>query len=608
MARPERKHVALTAVVVGAVLVGAAGARNIANEPSTTTAHGTLLVAVPMPGTFDQGVEVSVQADDGTVTPVDVTQSTQDEVAAFAGQDVKVTGPEDGGTITPDSIVPTQARVPQASLQSVMKVAVVLVRPQGSTQVPNFTAATVRANFFGAPPSGYPNVGDWFGRASDTKVAVTGQVFTNDAAPDGFFASTSADTCDLGTAVQQAVAVAHLDSTWTNVVAVYPGGSCPFSGIAWVGWNGVLLNGSVQPTTAEHELGHNLGVWHAGSVNAQGGQYDYGDPTDTMGSGVNRDYSAWHKWRLGWLPDADVQTVTASGATTVTLSSLESPVAGVEMIRAGNYAIDRRSPVGNDASFFGGSSLSGVWVRKLGQSSTSDTVVPLMPDGPVRPLAPGQTFTGDGGVTIKTLTNDPAAPTGQVQVCVSSCVPPPTTTTLPPGTTTTTPPNTSTTSTTTVPPGTGIGYETGDNNDGAPAYASFRVGQTFTVPLAASVSAADFLGFHKGAAGTATCRIYATAGGLPTGQPLATAITSAPVGTVKAWQTCQFPTPASLTAGAQYALVVAWSGGNSSNALIWRNDNTAPTYAGGTRVRSRSSGAWDTTSLLQSEDNLFRVR
>lgn len=603
MARPQRKHVALTGALVAALTIGAVGARNVANEPSgPDTVRGKLLVSVAMPVGPDS-VSVTVQADDGTVTPVDVNASQADQVAALAGQDVKVTGDETDGTIDADSIEPTTARAPsEAAAPAQMKVAFVLIRPQGNTQIPAnpITKATVEAAVFGPTGTNATPVADWFANESAGRTTMIGQVF---AAPDGgFLPSGSADNCDLWTAKQQAITAAHLDSSWTNVVAVYPGASCPFAGIAYVGSNGVLLNGYIGQSVIEHELGHNLGVWHAGAMVSLSGttsQWDYGDSTDTMGSGNQTDYSAWHKWRIGWLPDTNVQTITAQGATTVSVSPLESPVAGIEMVRVGAYEIDRRASVGRDVG------LSGVWVRKIGQSGTSDTVIPVMPSGNVKPLLVGQTFVdAAAGVTIKTLADDPASSTATVQVCLGSCAPPPPTTTTVPGPTTTIGPTT----TTTIPPGSGIGYEQGDNNDGAGAYASFRVGQTFTVPLAASVSAADFLGFYKGASGLATCRIYATSGGLPTGQPLATAATAQPVGTVKAWQTCNFPTPAALAAGKQYALVVSWSGGNGSNALIWRNDNTSPTYAGGTRIRSRSSGAWDTSSLLQSEDNLFRVR
>ena len=160
----------------------------------------------------------------------------------------------------------------------------------------------------------------------------------------------------------------------------------------------------------EHELGHNLGLWHAGRVPRAASApcsasclIDYGDPTDVMGDPTrNRGYSAEHKYTLGWIPASEVRTVT-SGTQTIALTASEDPlVAGsIELIhvRAADgtlYAIDRRASVGYDAG------LSGVWIRR--GRVDGDATTPSSCGA--RALGAGQTFTDSvHHVTIKTLTD-----------------------------------------------------------------------------------------------------------------------------------------------------------------------------------------------------------
>ena len=71
----------------------------------------------------------------------------------------------------------------------------------------------------------------------------------------------------------------------------------------------------------EHELGHNLGLMHAGesacgsAAVTAGCVIAYADPTDVMGDpSVNHGFSAEHKFMLGWIPASEVQTVTTGAA------------------------------------------------------------------------------------------------------------------------------------------------------------------------------------------------------------------------------------------------------------------------------------------------------
>lgn len=87
---------------------------------------------------------------------------------------------------------------------------------------------------------------------------------------------------------------------------------------AYVGSKGAWLQ-TVYPSTAAHEIGHNLGLWHAnawkatdGTSTGPGSTVEYGNPFDTMGSGTGH-FNAYHKSRLNWLPASAVQTITTSG-------------------------------------------------------------------------------------------------------------------------------------------------------------------------------------------------------------------------------------------------------------------------------------------------------
>ena len=414
-----RRSATLAVLVTTTALIGASGLSSASAErlaPRHVTVgsglEGTLMVAHG--DNFATGAMI-MQTELRTasaVVPLTVPPSEHAEVVALAGQQVQMRGARLGASVVVSAVSPAVAAraVPVARA---MRVAVVLLRLPGTSAEP-VSKAAVQSSTFGATKS----VADWYSQTSGGQVAVTGTVY-------GYYDGVR--SCDLATELSAGAAAAAKDgyvaSNYTNLVVYTPEQACDFSGMAWIGANGVFLNGTVLPGVIEHELGHNLGLMHAGAsacgaapVSA-GCLIDYGDPTDVMGDpSADHGYNAEHKYLLGWIPNAEVRTVT-SGSATIALTAAEDPlVAGsTELIhvRAGDgtlFAIDRRASVGYDVG------LSGVWIREVADVQTDDTEL-LTPGA----LAPGETFTDTAhDVTIKTLTDRGA--TASIQVCVGPCV------------------------------------------------------------------------------------------------------------------------------------------------------------------------------------------
>ena len=312
-------------------------------------------------------------------------------------------------------LAPTTAKahaIPAGGSVRAMRIAVVLMRLPGSAAEP-VSKASVQSSTFGATSS----VADWFSETSGGQVAVTGTVF-------GYFDGVrSCDLADQTQAAETAAAPAgYIASDYDHLVVYTPNQPCDFSGIGWVGGNGVFLNGTVDRGIMEHELGHNLGLWHAGlyecgdAARSPSCLVDYGDSADVMGgTAPDRGYSAEHKYMLGWIPESEVQTLT-TGTSDIALTASENPlVAGsTQLIHVRSpdgtlYAVDRRASVGYD------SGLSGVWIRQVAYVNTDDTQL-------VRgsALGVGKSFTDPAStVTIKTLTDSGA--TATVRVCIGPC-------------------------------------------------------------------------------------------------------------------------------------------------------------------------------------------
>jgi hypothetical protein len=147
--------------------------------------------------------------------------------------------------------------------------------------------------------------------------------------------STNCDYTSIGNAANSAATAAGYNlSNYVNKYYVMPhNASCGWAGLAYVGspytaWSNGYNSGQVYT----HELGHNFGLLHAGSVSCLGagcGVAEYGDGYDTMGNSAMMHYNSFQKSRLGWLPGYTSHT---GGTATYNLTPLE-------MVGGGNYAV-----------------------------------------------------------------------------------------------------------------------------------------------------------------------------------------------------------------------------------------------------------------------------
>jgi hypothetical protein len=141
--------------------------------------------------------------------------------------------------------------------------------------------------------------------------------------------------------------------------------------------------------------------------------------------------------------------------------------------------------------------------------------------------------------------------------------------------------------------------------------ASYKLCQTFNSSTSFSIASVKLLLYRTGNPGTVTVGIYATTGNpaYPTGSVLTSGTTNGttlPTASPYEWREITLTTY-TLQANTTYAIVIQGSGGNSGNAVYWRNDATSPTYANGMYGRSASSGAWGTTYMDNMKDNMFEV-
>ena len=117
-----------------------------------------------------------------------------------------------------------------------------------------------------------------------------------------------------------------------------------WAGKARVGTIGLWLNGGFSNDTIQHELGHNLGLFHANawvpsqgdSPIGDGAHEEYGDPYDNMGNySPYGHFNVYFKNYLWWIPDASVKSVSRTGTYRVKAHDHRESGIGVRALKIG---------------------------------------------------------------------------------------------------------------------------------------------------------------------------------------------------------------------------------------------------------------------------------
>ena len=235
---------------------------------------------------------------------------------------------------------------------------------------------------------------------------------------------------------------------YDEVMFVFPHYStCGWAGLGELGgkysWINGGDNGVLTVRVTGHELGHNLGIHHAGSWDCTGLSHQrvpisdscvldqYNDPYDVMGGSGSRHSSSWHLEQLGVMPPSNIQTVTTNGTysmsaatdiempTTLRIPSRYAASGGVKDW----YYLEVRKPGGVFENFLASDPVSnGVSIRLVDDPSkmTQSRLIDVdMANGIAdSALQPGETFT-DGQISVRTLSAGLGAATVSVNMAAA---------------------------------------------------------------------------------------------------------------------------------------------------------------------------------------------
>jgi hypothetical protein len=255
--------------------------------------------------------------------------------------------------------------------------------------------ASAAVTMFATPSSSPSSLNSYYQEQTYGQIGFSGQVYGpyDIAGPVG--------TCsnqDIGNWAAQAEAAAGIgDSAYQHYVFVMPGvPACNWLGLADVGGSHVWMNGDFEVAVLAHELGHNLGLAHAGGLKCTNAGvaspmgdacdpagYEYMDPYDAMGQSFNgsgtvlRQMSMEHKLALGLLPPSAVQVVATSG--TFRLTPMETLTGAIQLLRlpkpgGGSYFVEYRQPIGYFDSR--SPSFAGVYIRTESPEVASEPADP----------------------------------------------------------------------------------------------------------------------------------------------------------------------------------------------------------------------------------------
>ncbi len=359
--------------------------------------------------------------------------------------------------------------------------------------------------------------------------------------------NTNCDTNAIRSYAQQAAqADGYVLSNYRRFIYAFPSnsGCSGWWGLGQVGGSTThsWINGSLALRVLGHELGHNVGLYHAKALECGTtvlsdpcSAIEYGDPADIMGASTAH-FSAFQKERLGWLDygsSLPITTVTSSG--TYTIEPYAGAGAGPKALkvlksvdtsgRRTHFYIEHRFGVANtfDSGFAGNANVANGVVIHTGTESVGNSIyaLDLTPetsswnDLALTAAAP-DFFDPVSGVTIKTLSASSAGATVQVLFGSAACVPASPTVSASP-------------SSQTGAPGAVRSYtvtvRNNDNSGCAPS--AFWVNTTPPSGWTATVSPATGLSLAPGQQGSATIAVTSSASAAPAMYNLSATATNA---------------------------------------------------------------------------------
>jgi NPCBM-associated, NEW3 domain of alpha-galactosidase/Abnormal spindle-like microcephaly-assoc'd, ASPM-SPD-2-Hydin len=210
--------------------------------------------------------------------------------------------------------------------------------------------------------------------------------------------SMASTTCDYNTLASLANSAAQKAgfnlANYTRYVYAFPQNACGWWGLGTVGGSPsqAWINGSLQLAVTGHEMGHNLGLHHAHSMDC-GTQVwaatgcttsDYGDDFDLMGNSYYGHFDAFNKERIGWLNYGNslpITTVTASGTYTLTgFAVSDGTPKALKILKstdsAGNKTwiyLEYRQPVGFDSYLSSNTNVANGILVHLGTASDGNS-------------------------------------------------------------------------------------------------------------------------------------------------------------------------------------------------------------------------------------------
>jgi hypothetical protein len=345
-------------------------------------------------------------------------------LTAAPGDRVVVTGNLRDGRMIGQVEAVTASAEPMA-LAEPRKVAVLLVTFAGHSAAP-WSAEEARSKVFTAADS----ANAFYEEESHGGISLTGKLDEDGDVFGWFELDTPTAGCPYATWKEEADAAAvagGVDLTgYQHVVYFFPQQvSCSWNGVAGVHSDWSMINGNLGVKTISHELGHNLGLRHAGSWTCTAGgtrvpisdtcsTNQYGDPFDTQGNISTRHHNGWNLAKLGVLTPENIETVDADG--TYSLRSALHPTAEPTVLRIPRertldgevtswYYLEVRETGGVFENVVD-ASTSGVSIRATTENVSPETR--LLDANPASstfgdaPLGVGQTFDG-GSVSIATL-------------------------------------------------------------------------------------------------------------------------------------------------------------------------------------------------------------